>query len=101
MSVRMAVYYRTPDDPEMFEKGYIAEHMPITEGWKGMRSRSFNKVKTTVAGEFPYAYAFVGTWDDFGSWQEDIQGDVGKAAVADAQQRAPQGFDVVVFEEIA
>lgn len=101
MTIRMAVYYPAPADADAFEKRYIEGHLPLVSQYENMRSCSFNKVTRVLAGEFGYAYAFVGTWDDRDGWKADMQSEQAALATKDAQEFATQGFDVVVFEEIA
>lgn len=97
----MAVYYRPPADPEAFEKRYIEGHLPLIDKYENIRSRSFSKVSRTLVGEFPYAYCFVGTWEDKEGWKADLGSEAAKLATEDAQSFATQGFDVVVYEQLA
>lgn len=101
MAIRMAVYYRPPADPAAFEKRYLEGHLPLVQKYEKMQSCSFNKVTRVLAGEFPFAYAFVGTWADREGWKSDLQSEQAKIATEDAKEFATQGFDVVVFEELA
>ncbi len=101
MTVRMTVYYRPPADAEAFEKRYIEGHLPLIGTYANIKSYSFNKVTRTLQGDFPYAYAFVGTWANKDDWKADMQSEPAAAATKDAQEFATQGFDVVVFEELA
>jgi uncharacterized protein (TIGR02118 family) len=97
----MVVYYRLPPDTGAFERRYIDGHLPLVQKYERMQTGSFNKVSRVLMGEFPYAYAFVGTWADRDAWKADMQSEQAMAATADAQEFATQGFDVVVFEELA
>lgn len=101
MTVRMAVYYRPPADADAFERRYIDGHLPLIGKYEKIESYSFNKVTRTVQGDFPYAYAFVGTWTDRDGWKADMQSEQAQTATKDAQEFATQGFDVVVFEQLA
>lgn len=98
--VRMAVYYLPPDDPETFEKRYLDGHLPLVQKLPNVQACSFNKVTRVLAGDFPYAYAFVGTWADKDGWKADMASEQMKAATADAQEFATQGFHIVVFDQI-
>jgi uncharacterized protein (TIGR02118 family) len=101
MTVRMAVYYKAPADPQAFEKRYVEGHLPLVRAYDNIKGVSMHKVSRVVMGDFPYAYAFVGTWADKDGWKADMQSEKAKLAAEDAQQFATQGFDVVVFEELA
>ena len=100
MSLKMTVYYRAPDEAEAFEKRYVQEHLPMVQKYDNIKHTSFHKLSRTIAGDFPYAYAFTGTWDDRDGWKADMNSDAAKAATEDAQSFAP-AFDVVVWEQLA
>ncbi len=98
--IRMTVYYRAPDDPDAFEKRYLEGHLPLVQKYEKMQSSSFNKVTRTLQGEFPYAYAFVGTLKSKDDWKADLSSEQAKLATEDAKAFAPP-FDVVVFEQLS
>lgn len=100
MSLEMGVYYREPDDAEAFEKRYLDGHLPLVSKYPNMKQHSFHKVGRKIAGDFPYAYVFVGEWDDRDGWKSDMNSEDAKAATEDAQSFAPP-FDVVVWEKLA
>jgi uncharacterized protein (TIGR02118 family) len=100
MTLRMAVYYRPPDDPAVFEKRYVEGHLPLVRAYDNIKSLSLNKVSRALVGEFPYAYVFTGTWASKDDWKADMASDKAKRAAEDAASFATQGFDVVVFEDI-
>lgn len=100
MTVQMFVLYRTPDDPEGFEKRYIDGHLPLIREYTNIKDLSFAKVTRKLVGEFGYDYVFTGTWADKDGWKADLGSDGAKAATEDAQSFAPP-FDVVVLETLA
>src|ERR671915_112286 len=100
MSVKMTVYYRAPEDAETFEKRYLDGHLPLVQKYPNMTHSSFHKSTRNLVGDFPYAYAFTGTWDDKDGWKSDMNSEEANAASEDAKQFAPQ-FDVVVWEQLA
>ena len=97
--IKMAVFYRPPDDPAAFEKKYLEEHLPMVQGYANIQKTSAYKVTRTVMGEFPYAYAFSGTWADKDGWKADMQSPEAAAAAEHAKSFAPP-FDVIVMEEL-
>jgi uncharacterized protein (TIGR02118 family) len=99
MVIKMAVFYRTPDDPDAFEKKYIEEHLPMVRGYDNVSKTSAYKVTRRIAGEFPYAYVFTGTWADKDGWKADMNSQAAKDATAHAMSFAPP-FDVVVLESL-
>ena len=98
--IKMAVFYRPPDDPAAFEKRYIEEHLPMVRGYENIQKTSAYKVTRSVMGEFPYAYVFTGTWADKDAWKADMQSKAAADAAEHAKSFAPP-FDVVVLEELA
>lgn len=100
MSVKMSVYYRSPDDPEAFEKRYLEGHLPLVQKYGNIQHTSFHKLSRSLVGEFPYSYAFTGTWADWEGAKADLNSEEAKAAAEDAGTFAPP-FDVVVWEQLA
>ncbi|MCA1833627.1 MAG: EthD family reductase [Actinomycetota bacterium] len=100
MTVQMYVLYRTPENPEAFEKRYVEGHLPLIKAYDNVKDVSFAKVTRRVMGEFPYDYVFTGTWSDKDAWKADLGSQKAKDATADAQSFAPP-FDVVVLETLA
>ncbi|MFN2615001.1 MAG: EthD family reductase [Actinomycetota bacterium] len=101
MTIRMDVYYRAPQDPDAFEKRYIEGHLPLIGKYEKIKSFTFGKVTRVLQGDYPYAYQFTGTWASKDDCKADLSSRQAKTATEDAQQFATQGFDVVVFEELA
>jgi uncharacterized protein (TIGR02118 family) len=97
--LKMAVFYRPPDDPAAFEKRYVEEHLPMVRGYANIQKTSAYKVSRSVMGECPYAYVFTGTWSDKDAWREDMQSEAAAKANEHAKSFAPS-FDVVVLEEL-
>lgn len=96
----MAVYYRSPDDPETFEKRYLAEHLPLVDRYEHMKSRSFGKVSRVLQGEVAFSHLFVGHWDDKEGWKADLGSEAAKEATENARSLGVP-FDVAVIEWIA
>ena len=100
MAVFMGVYYRQPEDADQFEKRYLNEHLPLVRAYDNIKSVRLFKTSRKIMGEFPYAYAFVGRWDDKDGWKADMNSPKAAEATRNAQEFAPP-FDVVVFEEMS
>lgn len=94
----MAVYYRKPDDPEAFEKRYLEGHLPLVDRYQHMKGRNFGKFARVIQGEVPWAYLFVGHWEDKDGWKADMSSEAAKVAAEDARSFATAGFDVVTIE---
>lgn len=97
--IKMAVFYRPPDDPATFEKRYVEEHLPMVRGYANIQKATAYKVTRSVMGEFPYAYVFSGTWADMDGWKADMRSEEAAKAAEHAKAIAPP-FDVVVMEEL-
>jgi hypothetical protein len=100
MALTMAVCYRKPDDPDTFEKRYVEEHLPLVRSYNNIGETRFLKVSRTIMGDFPYAYLFIGTWQEKDGWKADMNSEAAKKATDNAKEIAPP-FDVVVFEQLA
>jgi uncharacterized protein (TIGR02118 family) len=100
MSIKMGVYYRSPDDPEAFEKRYLEKHLPMIRNYENLTHASFHKVEREILGDFPYTYVFTGTWEDRDGFRSDMNSEAAAAATKDAQEFAPE-FHVVVWEQLA
>lgn len=100
MTVRMAIYYKQPDDPATFEKRYLEEHLPLVRAYDNVKVTKFHKVGRLIFGEQPqFAYVFVGAWDDKESWKADMQSEAAKKATEHAQSLGVP-FDVVMLDEL-
>ena len=97
--IKMTVFYTQPDDPAAFEKKYLEEHIPMVRNYANIQKVSAYKVTRTLAGDFPYAYIFSGTWADKDGWKADMNSDAAAEATKHAQSFAPE-FHVVVLEEL-
>lgn len=100
MSIKMAVYYAKPEDPEGFEKAYVANHIPLTEQYPGIKHTSFHKVGSQLIGEFEYSYVFTGTWDDMDSWKAAMGSPENDKVVADAKTYGVE-MTAVLYEQLA
>jgi uncharacterized protein (TIGR02118 family) len=100
MAYRMGVYYRQPDDPDTFEKRYLEEHLPLVQAYDNIKGTHFFKTGRIIAGEFPYAYVFIGVWDDKDGWKADMGSDKAKETAKHAQSLGA-AFDVVTLDELA
>jgi uncharacterized protein (TIGR02118 family) len=99
MTIRMAVYYKKPEDPTTFEKRYVEEHLPLTQRYQGIAATSFFKVGRRLVGESPYSYVFVGIWDEFDDFKAAMTSDVNKEVAEHAKSLGVE-FDVVMLDEI-
>lgn len=100
MAFRMGVYYRQPDDPETFEKRYLEEHLPLINAYDNIKTTHFFKTGRSIAGEFPYAFVFIGVWDDKDGWKADLGSEKAKEATKHAQSLGA-AFVVVTLDELA
>lgn len=101
MTVRLAVYYKQPEDPDTFEKRYIEEHLPIVRTYPNVKVTKFHKLGRLIAGDQPpYAYVFVAAWDDKDGFKADMNSDAAKKAAEHATSLGVP-FDVVMLDQLA
>ncbi|GAC1419414.1 MAG: hypothetical protein NVSMB57_13790 [Actinomycetota bacterium] len=99
MAVRLGVYYKQMSDPDTFEKRYLEEHLPLVKAYDHIKSTSFFKVSRKIAGDFPYAFAFVGIWDDKDGFKADMNSGKAMEATEHAKTLGAE-FDVVMLDDL-
>ena len=99
MSVRMAVYYKQPQDPEMFEKRYVSEHLPLVQAYENIKATSFFKFGRSIVGTPAYAYVFIAIWDDKDGFKADMNNPKAAEATEHAKTLGAE-FDVVMLDEL-
>lgn len=56
--MKVVAIYRTPEDPEAFDKAYFDTHVPLIEKVPGLKSVEASKItRTLVGGRAPYMVA--------------------------------------------
>jgi uncharacterized protein (TIGR02118 family) len=96
---RLVVVYRTPSDPEAFDRYYFKSHVPIAKKIPGLRKYEVSRGPVaTPAG--PSGVYLVATlhFDDLKAVQNAFASPEGQAAAADVAALATGGVDMYFFE---
>lgn len=101
MGATLLVQYKPPADQDTFEKRYLSEHLAILDRYESIKNVRFFRVARTLAGESPYSHTFMADWDSKEAMMADVTSEAGQEAFANAVDIAPQGFDVVVLEQLS
>lgn len=99
MAVRMAVYYKQPDDPDVFEKRYVEEHLPLAKQYPNIKTTTFFKVSRKLVGDFPYAFAFIGMWESMDDFKAAMKSEINAEVAAHAKSLGTD-MDVVMLDGV-
>jgi uncharacterized protein (TIGR02118 family) len=95
---KMIVVYKTPKDPEAFDKHYFDVHVPLAKKLPGLRRYkvSIGEIVAPTGVSNPY---FVATlhFDDLQSIKTAFASSVGKACADDRRILAPNDSDVQMY----
>ena len=96
----LVVMYKTPTDPQAFDKYYSDTHIPIAQRIPGLLKYEVSKGPVMTPGG-PSAYQLVATlrFDDMAGLQRALGSAEGHAAVADVQNFATGGVDILMFDD--
>ncbi|TPN76031.1 EthD family reductase [Mesorhizobium sp. CU2] len=101
MTAKMLVIYKTPTDPEAFDRHYFEVHIPLAKKLPGLRRYDVSRrpIIKRSAGEMPY---LVGTlyFDSLADMQSAFATEIGIACAADRRILAPgdDDFTMLLFE---
>jgi len=95
----LAVMYKTPKDAAAFDKHYSEKHIPLAKKIPGLRKYEVSKGPVgTPAGPSGYHLVALLQYDDLAAIQNAFASPEGQAAVADVQNFATGGADIVMFD---
>jgi uncharacterized protein (TIGR02118 family) len=96
---QLVVLYKTPQDAAAFDKYYFDRHVPIAKRYPGLRSYDVSQgAVATPAGPSGYHLVATLTFDNLAAIQSALSSAEGQAAVADVQNFATGGWDVIMFD---
>jgi uncharacterized protein (TIGR02118 family) len=96
---QLVVMYKTPKDPAAFDKHYFTTHVPLAKRTPGLRKYEVSKGPVgTPAGPSAYHLIALLHYDDVAAIQQAMASAEGKAAVADLQNFATGGVDILIFD---
>jgi uncharacterized protein (TIGR02118 family) len=96
---QLVVMYKTPKDTAAFDKYYSDRHIPIAKKIPGLRQYEISQGPVaTPAGPSGYHLVALLEFDDLAAIQAAFGSAEGQAAVADVQNFATGGADIVMFD---
>lgn len=95
---RMVVIYRTPNDPEAFDRHYFETHIPLAKKLPGLRKYEISRGPIVTPIGLSEVY-LVGTlhFDDMAAIKTAFASPEGQAAGADRRLYAPDDFGVQMY----
>ena len=96
----LVVMYKTPTDPKAFDKHNSETHISIAKRLPGLRKYEISQGPVMTPGG-PSGYHMVATlrFNDMAAIQQAFASVEGQAAVADVQNFATGGVDIIMFDE--
>jgi uncharacterized protein (TIGR02118 family) len=96
---QLVVMYKTPQDTAAFDKYYIEKHVPIAKKIPGLRKYEISQGGVaTPAGPSGYHLVAVLQFDNLAAIQAAFGSAEGQSAVADVQNFATGGVDIIMFD---
>jgi uncharacterized protein (TIGR02118 family) len=96
---QLLVMYKTPKDTAAFDKHYVDKHIPLAKKIPGLRKYEISRgAVATPTGPSAYHLVAVLQYDDMAAIQKAFASPEGQAAVADLQNFATGGADIVMFD---
>jgi len=95
----LAVMYKTPHDAGAFDKHYFEKHIPLAKKIHGLKKYEVSRgTVATPAGPSNYHLIALLHYDDVAAIQKGFASPEGQAAVADVQNFATGGVDILMFD---
>jgi uncharacterized protein (TIGR02118 family) len=96
----LVVMYKTPTDPQAFDRYYAETHIPIARRIPGLLKYEVSE-GPVMTRDGASAYQLVATlrFDDMAALQQALASAEGHAAVADVQNFATGGVDIYMFDD--
>lgn len=96
---QLLVMYKTPKDTAGFDKHYSEKHIPLAKKIPGLRKYEISRGPVaTPAGPSGYHLVAMLQYDDMAAIQKAFASPEGQAAVADLQNFATGGVDILMFD---
>ena len=95
----LAVMYKTPKDPNAFNKHYFETHVKLAKRIPGLRKYEVSQGPVaTPAGPSSYHLVALLQYENLAAIQAAFASPEGQAAVADVQNFASGGVDIIMLE---
>lgn len=94
------VLYKTPKDPEAFDRYYVQNHIPLANKIPGLRSYTISKGSiATPAGASGLHLVATLKFDSMADVQAGLSSPEGAAAAGDLPNFATGGADLFMFDD--
>ena len=95
----LTVMYKTPHDADAFDKHYFEKHIPLAKKIPGLKKYEVSRgAVATPAGPSNYHLIALLHYDDVAAIQKGFASPEGRVAVADVQNFATGGVDILMFD---
>ncbi len=95
---RMVVIYRTPKDPEAFDRHYREVHVPLARQLPGLRRYQISRAPIVAPAGWKDVHLIATlTFDDLAAIQHAFASECGRACAADRRVLAPDEKDVQMY----
>jgi uncharacterized protein (TIGR02118 family) len=95
----LVVMYKTPKDTAAFDKHYVEKHIPLAKKIPGLRKYEVSQGQVaTPTGPSGYHLVAVLQYDNLAAIQKAFASPEGQATVADVQNFATGGADMIMFD---
>jgi uncharacterized protein (TIGR02118 family) len=97
----LLILYGRPTDPDAFERYYFDEHLPFAgETMPNVRGATSGRVVGTASGDDSDVYRYAAmTYDSVDSLREGISSEDGRRVLADLDNFATGGVQVLIVED--
>lgn len=96
---QVLVMYKAPKDAAAFDRYYFEKHAPLAKKIPGLRKYEVSQGPVaTPAGPSAYHLIAMLHYDDMAAIQKGFASAEGQAAVADVQNFATGGVDILTFD---
>jgi uncharacterized protein (TIGR02118 family) len=97
---RVVAMYKSPKDPVAFDKYYFETHVPIAKRIPGLRKYEVSRgAVASPAGPSGVHLAAILHFDDMAVIARALTSPEGQATVADLQNFATGGVDILMFDQ--
>jgi uncharacterized protein (TIGR02118 family) len=97
---RVVAMYKPPKDPVAFDKYYFETHVPIAKRIPGLRKYEVSRgAVASPAGASGVHLVAILHFDDMAAIQRALTSPEGQATVADLQNFATGGVDILMFDQ--
>lgn len=98
MTAKIIVLFGKPSDPQLFDKEYWEEHVPIAKQMPGLRKYTVHKVLSPPRGEPAYYQVVELVFDNMDSLKKATASEIGKESTRHGAKMATGGMTILFAE---